>query len=131
MSPKYCRDSFRYLTLGFTEAEWLVHYIFNYTNNNHCNDSLIWEFGLSKQLADRLINPQLHDPYDCYNDVTLHSHHSVYQGKLDWILVRHCQVVHKSIHNNNYTASDHKLLCMLCYLTHIDVYINSQSYLYL
>lgn len=124
LSSKYCRDRFRITTLGYTEAEWLTQYILNYVptvgidNNNTdsttvelINDSLIWEYGLNKKLVQRLRNPYLSDPYDIYNDVTLSLYHGLYQGKLDWMLLRYCHVINKYIYNHDYTASDHKLLC--------------------
>lgn len=106
LSHKYCRDNLRYLSLGWTESEFLVHNVLNHTKYNNKLEQYV-----NKRVANDLINPYLYDPYDCYNDVTLHSHYNIFQGKLDWILLRHCKVLHKSIYNHNYTSSDHKLLC--------------------
>ena len=117
LSPNYCTDSYRFRSLGWTEAEWWTHHIWNVrptttsssSSSSAINGRVAGKAGLA-QLADGLCNPGFVDVFDSYSDVTLSNYHGWFQGKLDWLLVRHCKVVRAAIGNNDYGASDHKYL---------------------
>ena len=112
LSPHYCTDQYRYRSLGWTEAEWWTHRIWNVRGSDTAttlNERIQTKPGLGR-LADGLCNPGFIDPFDSYSDVTLSSYRGWYQGKLDWLLVRHCKVIRAAIGNHEYSASDHKWL---------------------
>lgn len=129
LSSKYCKDHMRYCTVGYTEPEWLCKNVLNvcdeeeramsgYTNKSNdaaenkqpFNDT-VYRFTHDKQLAVSILNPHFYDPYDMYHDVTIRTYHGLFQGKLDYILLRYMDVHHQYVDNHDYDASDHKLLC--------------------
>ena len=112
LSPNYCTDAYRFRSLGWTEAEWWTHHVWNVRGDDssgQINERVQAKPGLT-QLASGLCNPGFVDPFDSYSDVTLRSYHGLFQGKLDWLLVRRCKVVRVAIGNDEYGASDHKYL---------------------
>ena len=110
LSPNYCTDSYRLRSLGWTEAEWWTHHVWNVrSSDGGVNERVQAKAGLA-ELADGLCNPGFVDPFDSYSDVTLRSWYGMMQGKLDWLLVRHCKVIRIAMGNHDYSASDHKYL---------------------
>lgn len=59
-----------------------------------------------------LRSPQLIDLFPTSTE-TLRAYAGLYRGKLDWTLVRRLIVHSTSIHNNDYSASDHKMLAVV------------------
>lgn len=85
------------------------------TDPSRINHHLL-KLGLPPAVAQAAVNPGFLDPYDVINDVTLDNPKyrlgpvSLMSGKLDWVLLRGCRLVHKAMGNDNYAASDHKWL---------------------
>ena len=63
------------------------------------------------------------DPFDPLLTITLNNEQyrifgfSLMAGKLDWMLLRRCQVMEKTVGNHDYAASDHKWLMTRVILT--------------
>lgn len=74
------------------------------------------KLGLPPTVAAAAVNPGFFDPFDAVTDITLDNPKyrlgplSLMAGKLDWVLLRGCQVVGKTMGNADYAASDHKWL---------------------
>jgi hypothetical protein len=74
------------------------------------------KLGLPQTVTAAAVNPGLFDPFDVVTDITLDNPKyrvgpvSLMAGKLDWVLLRGCQVVEKAMGNADYAASDHKWL---------------------
>jgi hypothetical protein len=74
------------------------------------------KLGLPQTVAAAAVNPGFFDPFDVVTDVTLDNPKyrlgplSFMAGKLDWALLKGCQVVGKAMGNADYAASDHKWL---------------------
>jgi hypothetical protein len=74
------------------------------------------KLGLPQAVAAAAVNPGFIDPFDVVHDVTLDNPKyrlgplHLMAGKLDWVLLRGCQVVGKGMGNYDYAASDHKWL---------------------
>ena len=56
-----------------------------------------------------LRNPDFYEAFGL-REVTLKSYWGLYQGKLDWCLLRRLVCQSKSMHNMDFSASDHRLL---------------------
>src|SRR5690606_21052694 len=84
--PLYCKDHLRIMSFGHSEAEWL------------------YEKVLSTDL-----NPGFYDPFEL-NEYTLEGYFGLYRGKLDWMLFKGFNVLSKGTDNDDFSASDHKLL---------------------
>lgn len=115
-SRHYCRDSMRWKSIGYSEASWWIKNVLSVTQYGDANPRLLnfvsssTSMMLSENDAQRLVNPYLFDPFDPLFDMTLHSHRGWYQGKLDWTLLRGFEVLDAFMDNEDYSASDHKLL---------------------
>jgi endonuclease/exonuclease/phosphatase family metal-dependent hydrolase len=108
LSPKYCRDKMRFFSFGVNEATWWKRNVFDVVN--HKTNSRVLRWGLTPDEAQRAINPGFYDPFNIYHDVTLCNHHGLFQGKLDWILLKHLIAIRTDLGNHDYSASDHKWL---------------------
>jgi len=66
--------------------------------------------------ANRQCLAGFEDPFDPLQTITLDNKDyrffgvSLMKGKLDWLLLRKCTVLDKSVGNHSYAASDHKWL---------------------
>ena len=112
LSPNYCTDAYRLRSLGWTEAEWWTHHVWNVRPpdaTTTVNERLVDKPYMAR-LADGLCNPGFVGAFDSYGDATLRSYRGLFQGKLDWLLVRHCKVLKAALGNDDYRASDHKYL---------------------
>jgi hypothetical protein len=88
LSPKYCRDKLRWLSLGKTEAEWWVENLFNfYVEDGESNTKLKYH-GLNEDVLKNARNDNFFDPFDVYEDSTIYSYWGLFQGKLDWYGIR-------------------------------------------
>ena len=73
-------------------------------------------YGPCKQVSLRHLLAGFEDPFDPLHTVTLDNPDyrffgiSLMKGKLDWLLLRRCTVLEKSVGNHDYAASDHKWL---------------------
>lgn len=117
-SSLYCRDWLRWGSLGVSEAAWWRDNVLGVT----CDSDAVDKDGSNKRLqryvpqnlraadAMRLVNPFFFDPFCAETDTTLHGYRGLYKGKLDWTLLRGLRVLGKGTDNDNFTASDHKLL---------------------
>lgn len=117
-SSLYCRDWLRWGSLGLSEAAWWRENVLSVT----CDSSAVDEDGSNKRLqryvpqnlraidVKRLVNPFFFDPFCADNDTTLHGYGGLYKGKLDWTLLRGLRVMGKGTDNDDFAASDHKLL---------------------
>ena len=56
-------------------------------------------------------NNEFDEPFDT-SLVTLKNYWGLYEGKLDWLLLRKLKLVSKHVGNNDFSASDHKYLCV-------------------
>lgn len=97
LSPLYCCDHLRWMSLGYSEAGWWQRNIFDKVGDAS---------------SDKL-NPHFFDPFCMTKDTTLQGYFGLFRGKLDWTLVRGCAVLAKGIDNHLYKWSDHKLLYVL------------------
>ncbi|KAK9842835.1 hypothetical protein WJX74_003107 [Apatococcus lobatus] len=133
LSPNFCNDRMRFLSLGQSEAEFWHHNLFMVTDpafepsrdkqNQHLaggsanpiNQKLQW-WGMPEHVCKEALNPGFHDPWDPQQDITLDNPRyrilgfSMAAGKLDWLLMRRLQLVGKDCGNHDYSASDHKWL---------------------
>lgn len=83
----FCRDGFRFTSWGQSEGSiWMKDLL---SSPSECN--WFWEAFPLKQK-------------------TLHSHHRLYEAKLDWILLRGWRVLWRGVDNLNYSSSDHRML---------------------
>lgn len=76
------------------------------------HNSTLREFGhkLSQEVLRHVRNPGFYDPFDVYQDITLINYRGLYQGKLDWMLLRNVHAQTTRVANHDFSASDHKLL---------------------
>jgi endonuclease/exonuclease/phosphatase family metal-dependent hydrolase len=106
LSAKYCKDSYRFRSLGWTEPEFLQSKVLNVFS---------WDHEENPHFSDpelrSAVNPGFYDPWDPYADVTLISYRGLFQGKLDWILGKNVTFLSRSISNQDFKASDHMALC--------------------
>eukprot|EP01024_Parvocaulis_polyphysoides_P012591 TRINITY_DN14591_c0_g1_i4.p4 TRINITY_DN14591_c0_g1~~TRINITY_DN14591_c0_g1_i4.p4 ORF type:complete len:144 (-),score=26.45 TRINITY_DN14591_c0_g1_i4:422-853(-) len=117
LSPYYCMDKMRYMTIGQSEARWWDENIFSQKllPGQKYNTKLI-ELGMSQQVAQDALNPGFWDPWDVDEESTLDIFYffnvlHLMRGKLDWLLLRgDLAVAKKEIGNQDYSASDHKYL---------------------
>lgn len=87
--PRYCRDSLRYGSLGLSEAEWWYRHVLCPKQNSLC----------------------FFDPFDRHADYTLWQANGwFFRGKLDWTLCRSMRIRRHGMLNDDFKASDHKLL---------------------
>lgn len=117
-SSLYCRDWLRWGSLGFSEAAWWQDRVLSVT----CDSEALTEDGgngrlqcyvprnLSSTDVRRLVNPHFFDPFCMETDTTLHGYRGLYKGKLDWTLLRGFRVLGRGMDNDDFAASDHKLL---------------------
>lgn len=126
LSPKYCgHDWARLWTLGQSEGGWFSRNVLHgevktekveegkggeYSERRY-NASLRW-WGLPQDVCESAINNGFEDPYDVEKDITIESYAGWYYGKLDWTLLKGLTCTAKSLANHDYSASDHKLLCI-------------------
>lgn len=118
LSPKFCRDQFRWQSLGYCESEWLWNYVLSW----HVNDgpvnlklaSVLPSSVPNEQILTAARNPGLFDPWDPVEDITLDnpSYYGFYTAKLDWTLLRGFKVISKFKGNTQYSASDHLYLSL-------------------
>jgi len=136
-SSSYCTDALRWGSLGYTEAEWLTRFVLHRAegdaegahqaeaflrrfvttappkaNNNASTSSVAVARPFTPAVIAALANPGFVCPFDAYDCATLSNYRGWFQGKLDWMLLRNITVVPHSAQtgNDDYTASDHKLL---------------------
>ena len=116
LSPLYCTDSMRWRSLGWTESEWWAHHILDVSDKDGAiNCRLLPFFPPPSPIPALLRNldPPFVDPFHPYDDVTLISHGGWFQAKLDWALLRgDVAIVRHRTGNDDYRASDHKLLAL-------------------
>lgn len=115
LSPHYCTDHMRWGSLGWFEAELLDRRVLAVQDPEPTNR---WaqRQGLPEAVCRDLVNPGYADPFDPRRDITFDHYmyrwlnHRFMTGKLDWVLMRGCNVVSKRMGNHDYSASDHKWL---------------------
>lgn len=116
LSPLYCSDRLRLLSLGYSEAQWWQKNIFDqafpHTQTDLSPSSLAAHVPhrLPLRTATSLLNPHFYDPFCVTADTTLHGYAGLFRGKLDWTLMRGMHVLEKGMDNHDLGASDHKLL---------------------
>eukprot|EP00727_Mastigamoeba_balamuthi_P009470 m51a1_g5145 hypothetical protein (322) ;mRNA; r:32725-33978 len=110
LSPKYCRDKMRFWSLGSSEARWWADNVLAVREGGR-NEHLA-ALGLPEDVCRDAVNPGFSEPFDIDADITLSNHRGWFNGKLDWMLVRGLNVQTKRIGNHDFTASDHKWLCL-------------------
>ena len=100
LSPKYCKDRYRFLSFGTTESEWwnqnlfgwhmedgeinlklqsggskLIETLLSLWNQNNCLDerepSRVTLSGFTMDVLKSARNPGFYDPWSCTNDITL------------------------------------------------------------
>src|SRR5690554_584364 len=111
-SPSYCKDSLRWGSLGYTEAEWWERWILRYGVNDGPNNRFLKGYNLPEQVLKDIRNPGFYDPFHPRKDHTLENHRGWFKGKLDWTLLKGFRVLHQTIGNHDYSASDHKYLLL-------------------
>lgn len=140
LSPKFCRDRYRFLSLGITESEWWDTNLFDwhlkdgeinlnlqsggfkifknlFSLKNDCLKekelSIVTTLsGFPIDVLKSARNPGFYDPWSCTNDITIHNpnYFGLFKAKLDWTLLHGFDVVNRWIGNHDYKASDHKYL---------------------
>jgi len=116
LSPSYCCDHLRWRSLGQSESQWWQWHLWDFHDELGPFNRRLRFFVLSKKVLERARNPGFYDPFDLQTDITLQSksYYGLFQGKLDWILLRgdSLRVKRSFLENHDYSASDHKLLCV-------------------
>jgi endonuclease/exonuclease/phosphatase family metal-dependent hydrolase len=142
LSPLYCCDRFRWLSIGWSEARFWAHSVFAVTDSAEGTAAVLeaaeaargrWHrssrplvlapgaansrlaaYRLPAALCAQLVNPGFVDAWCPDADVTLNNpkYLGLMQGKLDWVLARRLRVVDKQLGNHDYALSDHKWLCV-------------------
>jgi len=110
LSPKYCLDHMRWKSLGRTEAEFWSDHILSYHVEHGEINTHLKGLGLPHSVLTNARNSGFFDPFDVTTDITLTNYWGLYQGKLDWVLLRGFHVLSKRLGNHDYSASDHKYL---------------------
>ena len=110
-SPKYCgNDWMRLITIGKSEGKWWLDNAF--CGGNTAVENLKW-WGFTEDVYKNYEYFEgFKDPWEVDKDFT-HKDWIWYNGKLDWLFFRGCEIVDKFIGNNDYTLSDHKYLGIL------------------
>ncbi|RIA97942.1 Endonuclease/exonuclease/phosphatase [Glomus cerebriforme] len=139
LSPKFCQDRYRFLSLGITESEWWDKNLFDwhikdgeinlklqsgglkifnallsllsFQDNNYDLEKVTLS-GFTIDVLKSARNPGFYDPWSCTNDITFHNpnYFGLFKAKLDWTLLHGFEVVNRWIGNHDYKASDHKYL---------------------
>ena len=114
LHPSYCCDHLRWRSIGQTEAEWWQSRLFDFYDHDGPINTKLHRLGLPEKVLSSARNPGFHDHFDLNSDITLKSksYFGLFQGKLDWILLRGLTPLRKGAGNHDYSASDHKLLWM-------------------
>ncbi|KAG5460084.1 MAG: hypothetical protein BJ554DRAFT_7912 [Olpidium bornovanus] len=116
LSPRLCRDSFRWRTLGTAESLWVDECVFAFHVLQGEKNVYLEKYRLPELFPEIVLrharNPGFVDPWHPTRDITLRSrsYMSLYQAKLDWTLLRGFDVVGQLMGNHDYSASDHKYL---------------------
>lgn len=114
LSPKYCTDIMRILSVGSTESEWWVRNLLTVRDEDGPVNTRLNRFPFSSILPRKVLkdsrNPGFYDPFDANRDTTLSNYRGWFTGKLDWLLLRGFHVFKCDIANHDFSASDHKLL---------------------
>eukprot|EP00835_Amoeboradix_gromovi_P000925 NODE_35_length_31537_cov_0.293403.p7 type:complete len:376 gc:universal NODE_35_length_31537_cov_0.293403:28922-27795(-) len=108
-SPSYCNDQMRWKSIGYSESEFFYDRVlkFNVSDGElNCN---LQGYSLSEEVLKAARNPGFHEVFDL-NEITLINYGGAFQGKLDWLLIKGFKVKNKNMFNEDYDASDHKLL---------------------
>lgn len=117
LSPLYCSDKLRLLSVGYSEAQWWQRYIFDHATHDRTSISSRLAphvpCNLSESDAQALTNPYFYDPFCMTKDTSLHKYYNMFSGKLDWALLRGFHALAKGMDNHEYKASDHKLLYLV------------------
>lgn len=101
-----------------------MEHVFNVFEASCESNTKLAGYPLSSQVLRDIRNPGFYDPFDAYHDVTLinpkytFGPFELFQGKLDWLLLRDMSVLHKSIGNHDFDASDHKWIAAEVTLDH-------------
>eukprot|EP01105_Mastigella_eilhardi_P011045 TRINITY_DN2549_c0_g1_i1.p1 TRINITY_DN2549_c0_g1~~TRINITY_DN2549_c0_g1_i1.p1 ORF type:complete len:357 (-),score=124.30 TRINITY_DN2549_c0_g1_i1:32-958(-) len=112
LSPKYCVDKMRWLSLWRTEPWWLYDNVLRVTREQGDVNPNLVRLGFPEHCCRDAINPGFIECFDL-DDITLINYWGFYKAKLDWVLVRQMgTVVEKRMGNEDYSASDHKWLCV-------------------
>lgn len=135
LSPLYCCDAFRWLSLGQTEARFWAHHVLEVTDaecvvgfdveaaparaplriaEGIANPRLA-PYCLPPRLCEAAVNPGFVDPWCPDGGVTFDNaaYHGLMHGKLDWVLLRGpMRCVGKEMGNAEYALSDHKWLAV-------------------
>lgn len=121
LSPNYCTDHMRWLSLGWFEAEIWAKYVLGCAADPADPGKLnAWlaRQGVEPATCGAITNPGFSDPWDPRRDITVDLIKyrwlglRLMTGKLDWVLLRNCTVVSKAMGNDEYDKSDHKwLMC--------------------
>ena len=109
LSSKFCRDSLRWKSLGWTESEYWNNRVISFFPEHGRINYNLQDLALDEKHLVNLRNPHFYDPFHP-NFTSLISYFGLYQGKLDWTLVRGFVACQKGSENDDYSASDHKLL---------------------
>lgn len=108
--PRFCRDSLRWRTMGSSEAAWWNRQLFSFTTEMGSQNIYLTRFrSLTQHDLQYLRNPYFYDPVPALH-TTLRSVRGIFQGRLDWTLVRGLRTVDYGLDNHDYRTSDHKLL---------------------
>ena len=109
LSPNYCNDQMRFKSIGYSESEFFYDRVLKYNMvDGPLNEGLLG-YGLSDSVVEAARNPGFIEVFDL-NEITLTSYGGAFQGKLDWFLIKGFGVQKQFMKNNDFSASDHKLL---------------------
>jgi hypothetical protein len=116
LSVNYCRDIMRFLSLGWTESQWWQRHLFDEAHHGEPDDGeeneLLGKYRRFMSARDLRVlrNNYFLDPFCPVSDTTLSNYRGLYTGKLDWVLLRGFMVSDKGLDNEDYSASDHRLV---------------------
>ena len=108
-SPNYCNDEMRWKSIGYAESEFFYDRVLKFNVSDGPFNESLQGYGLSKEIVEAARNPGFNEVFDL-SDITLTNYGGAFQGKLDWLMIKGFGVKHKYMKNNDFDASDHKLL---------------------
>ncbi|KAI9294223.1 hypothetical protein K502DRAFT_350236 [Neoconidiobolus thromboides FSU 785] len=121
LSSKFCKDSFRWRSIGLSESLWWYENIMSFhISEGPFNLKLLNshpELNNHPNVLKNARNPGLLDPWHPDLDITLDNpdYYGFYKAKLDWTFFRGFGILSMFKSNLNYLASDHLSLNLILY----------------
>jgi hypothetical protein len=120
-SGKYCKDSLRWKSIGYSEAEWWYKYVLDTTqyrsdyyktiesgqNTIKTPLSSLKLPNMTDEDVLNLVNPGFCEPFDPQTE-TLTNYSGWFYGKLDWMLTMGFYTINTDLFNLDYSDSDHR-----------------------